>query len=92
MVRPLPLLPSPTDVAWSIDRYTPPYRATSDPSIPVDICVPACRRPISDEAISQIEAIITKKGDTKLTDCLPGGAAQTCIDSVQEVPLHFLRF
>ena len=61
---------------------------SSDSSIPVDICVPACRSSIPSEAISRIEAIITNSSDTKLTNGLPEDAAQTLIDNMQEVRLH----
>ena len=62
--------------------------SSSDSSIPVDIRVPACRSSIPSEAISRIEAIITNSSDTKLTNGLPEDAAQTLIDSMQEVRLH----
>lgn len=89
-VRPFPVLTPFIDVLWSIHHGhfpTRPY-SSSDSSIPVDVRVPACRSLIPSEAISRIEAIITNNGDTKLTDCLPEGAAQTFIDSMQEVHLH----
>jgi len=62
--------------------------SSSDSPAPVDTCVPLYRRLIPDEAISRIEAIVTNKGDTRLTDCLPGDAAQKFIDTIQEVRLH----
>jgi len=66
--------------------------SSSDSPAPVDTCVPVYRRLIPDEAVSRIEAIVTNKGDTRLTDCLPGDAAQTFIDSIQEVHLHCSSF
>lgn len=57
-----------------------PYSSSDSPT-PVEVY----RRLIPDEAVSRIEAIITNKGDTRLTDCLPGDAAQTFINTIQEV-------
>ena len=89
-VRPFPALTSFINVVWNIDHRHSPTRPYSslDSSIPVDTCLPARRPLISGEATSRIETIISNKGDTKLADYLPEDAAQTFIDSMQEVHLH----
>jgi len=81
-----PILASLINVVRRIDHHSPvrPYSSSDSPA-PVNTCAPVYRRLIPDEAVSRIEAIITNKGDTRLTDCLPGDAAQTFIDSIQEV-------
>ena len=43
---------------------------------------------IPDEVISRIEAIITNEDETRLTDYLRGDAAQSFVDSIQEVRFH----
>ena len=50
--------------------------------------MPVCRRLIPDEVVSRVEAIVTNKDETRLTDYFCGDVAQTFIDGVQEVSFY----
>jgi hypothetical protein len=63
-----------------------------DSSIPTDIYALVHRCSIPDEAISWIEAIVANEDKTRLTNGLRGDAAESFIDSVQEVCLTILYF
>jgi hypothetical protein len=76
--------------------FTSRVNLAPDPSILVDLEAPACKRLISHafsphEVISLVEAVFANKDEVKMVRELRGDDAQTFVDVVHGVRLHFLH-